>query len=69
MTEYKHYRSNPLFIAGLMLYIGEGDNTGTRLIRLANIKIDIHRIFIGFLRNFLVFHVKRYVFGYSLPCS
>ncbi len=52
-TEYKHYKSNPLFIAGLMLYVGEGDNRDSRLIRLANIKMDIHIIFIMFLREFL----------------
>jgi len=53
VTEYKHYRNNPLFIAGLMLYVGEGDNGDSRLIRLANIKVDIHRIFIAFLEEFL----------------
>jgi predicted transcriptional regulator len=53
VTEYKHYRTNPLFIAGLMLYVGEGDNRDSRLIRLANIQIDIHRIFIAFLEEFL----------------
>ncbi len=53
ITEYKHYKTNPLFIAGLMLYLGEGDTGDSRLIRLANIKIDIHRIFIAFLELFL----------------
>ncbi len=53
VTEYKHYKSNPLFIAGLMLYVGEGDNKDARLIRLANTKVDIHRIFIDFLKEFL----------------
>lgn len=53
IIEYKHYRSKPLFIAGLMFYVGEGDNSDSRLIRLANIKMDIHRIFIAFLEEFL----------------
>ncbi len=53
VTEYKHYRTNPLFIAGLMLYVGEGDNRDERLIRLANTRIEIHRIFIAFLMEFL----------------
>ena len=52
-TEYKHYRTNPLFIAGLMLYVGEGDNVDSRLIRLTNAKMEIHRIFIAFLVEFL----------------
>lgn len=53
VTEYKHYKTNSLFIAGLMLYVGEGDNADSRLIRLANTKADIHRIFIAFLEEFL----------------
>lgn len=53
ITEFKHYKTNPLFIAGLMLYVGEGDNGDSRLIRLANTKMDIHRIFIAFLEAFL----------------
>lgn len=53
VTEYKHYRQHPLFIAGLMLYFGKGDNRDTRLIRLSNTKMEIHRIFIGFLTEFL----------------
>lgn len=53
VTEFKHYKANPLFIAGLMLYVGEGDNKDPRLIRLANTRVEIHRIFIAFLLEFL----------------
>lgn len=53
VTEFKHYKSNPLFIAGLMLYIGEGDNSDNHLIRIANAKVDVHRIFIKFAREYL----------------
>ncbi len=53
VTEFKHYKNNPLFIAGLMLYVGEGDNGDSNLIRLANTKIEIHRIFIKFLTEFM----------------
>jgi transcriptional regulator with XRE-family HTH domain len=53
MTEYKHYRQNPLFIAGLTLYASEGDNSDSRLIRLASTKVETHRIFIAFTREFL----------------
>ncbi len=53
VIEYKHYKTSSLFIAGLMLYVGEGDNGDSRLIRLANIQMDIHRIFIAFLEAFL----------------
>ncbi len=51
--EYKNYSTSPLFIAGLMLYVSEGDNTHTRLIRLTNSRPDIHRIFIDFLTVYL----------------
>ncbi len=52
-TEYKHYKANPLFMAGLMLYVGEGDNSDNRLIRIANPHADVHRIFIKFAQEFL----------------
>lgn len=52
-TEFKHYRSLPLFIAGLMIYVGEGDNRHPRLIRIANSRIDVHKIFIKFTAEFL----------------
>jgi predicted transcriptional regulator len=52
-TEYKHYKNNPLFIAGLMLYVSEGDNQHKRLIRIANARSEIHRIFLDFATEFL----------------
>jgi transcriptional regulator with XRE-family HTH domain len=51
--EYKNYRTSPLFIAGLMLYVSEGDNQNTCLIRMANSRTDLHRIFIRFLTTYL----------------
>jgi transcriptional regulator with XRE-family HTH domain len=51
--EYKNYRTSPLFIAGLMLYVSEGDNQNERLIRMANSRTDLHRIFIRFLTTYL----------------
>lgn len=55
-TEFKHYRTIPLFIAGLMIYVGEGDNRHSRLIRIANSRMDVHRIFIRFAVEFLGIH-------------
>ena len=52
-TEYKHYKKDPLFIAGLMLYVGEGDNKHQRLIRIANARMEVHRIFIRFVVEYL----------------
>jgi transcriptional regulator with XRE-family HTH domain len=51
--EYKNYRTSPLFIAGLMLYVSEGDNQNNRLIRLTSSRTDLHRIFIRFLTSYL----------------
>ncbi len=51
--EYKNYRTSPLFIAGLMLYITEGDVTNDRLIRVTNRRTELHRVFIRFLTTYL----------------
>lgn len=53
VTEFKHYKHNPLFIAGLMLYVSEGDNSDHRLVRIANSRFEIHTIFIRFALEFL----------------
>lgn len=51
--EYKNYRTSPLFIAGLMLYVSAGDTQNDRLIRLTSSKTDLHRIFTRFLTTYL----------------
>jgi hypothetical protein len=53
VIEYKHYRQSPLFMAGLMLYVGEGDNSDNHVIRIANARMDVHRIFIKFSMEYL----------------
>lgn len=52
-VEFQNYRHNPLFMAGLMLYVAEGDNTHSRLIRLANSRPELHALFIRFLTQYL----------------
>ena len=52
-TEYKHYKKDALFIAGLMIYVVEGDNKDKRLIRMANARMDLHLIFLKFLIAYL----------------
>jgi len=52
-TEYKHYRSSPLFMAGLMIYVSEGDRNHPRLIRMANARPELHRIFVRFMKEFM----------------
>ncbi len=46
--EYEIYKKDTLFIAGLMLYAGEGDHLDKGSIRFANVDFDLHRIFINF---------------------
>jgi len=52
-TEYKHYKKDALFIAGLMLYVGEGDHKDERLVRIASARMDVHRLFIRFVLEYL----------------
>jgi transcriptional regulator with XRE-family HTH domain len=58
-VEFKHYQDNPLFVAGIMLYIGEGDNRHRRLIRIANARMDVHKVFIKFATEFLGVEKKK----------
>ena len=52
-VEYQNYRHSPLFMAGLMLYVSEGDKSHARLIRLANSRPELHAVFIRFLARYL----------------
>jgi transcriptional regulator with XRE-family HTH domain len=52
-TEYKHYRTSPLFIAGLALYMSIGDHTDERVVRVTGSNSDLHRIFIRFALEYL----------------
>ena len=42
---------NPLFIAGLMLYWGEGDKASKSQVRLANTDPELIKLFVFFLKN------------------
>lgn len=53
ITEFKHYKKDALFMAGLMLYVGEGDTVDEGLIRIASTRKDVHRIFITFATEYL----------------
>ena len=52
-TEYRHYKANPLFIAGLVLYMAPGGHTQSGPIRITSSQIESHRIFQKFARQFL----------------
>ena len=51
--EYKNYRTAPLFIAGLMLYVSAGDMSQKRSIRLSGSETSQHAIFIRFSTTYL----------------
>jgi hypothetical protein len=51
--EYKHYRHNLLFIAGLTLYLSVGDLSHERIIRVTNNRPELHRTLIKFLVEYL----------------
>ena len=53
VTEYKHYKNDPLFVAGLMLYQASGDMIDERTIRLSTTTMETHAIFIAFLREYM----------------
>ena len=53
VTEFKHYKNNPLFIAGLMLYMSIGDTKSSSLIRMADARPELHMLFIRFLTEYL----------------
>lgn len=49
--EFELFKYHPLFLAGLMVYWGEGDRVTKGLIRIANIDPDMLRLFVGFLER------------------
>jgi transcriptional regulator with XRE-family HTH domain len=51
--EYQNYSKNPLFMAGLALYVALGDKEHSRLLRLSSSKPELHRLFIRFVMQFL----------------
>jgi predicted transcriptional regulator len=52
-TEFRHYKTNPKFMAALMLYLAQGDTTNPRLIRLSDSRPEVHVIFNKFAKSFL----------------
>lgn len=52
-TQFKHYQDDPLFIAGAVLYLAEGNMMPTQSIRISSTKMDVHRIFISFALEYL----------------
>lgn len=53
IAEFELYKKDPLFMAGLMLYAGEGDKSSRNLTRLSNSEFYLHLVFIRFSEKFL----------------
>ena len=51
--EFEIYKNDSLFMAGLMLYAGEGDKSSRNLIRMSNSEFYLHLVFIRFSEKFL----------------
>lgn len=52
-TEFKHYKSSPLFISGLTAYMSVGDLKHSSQIRVTSNKPELHALFIKFLVEYL----------------
>jgi hypothetical protein len=55
--EFHVFKNEPLFMAGLMIYAGEGDKRNDHLSRVSNSDFYIHKIFIRFTEKYL--NIKR----------
>lgn len=53
VTEYKHYKLDPLFIAGVLLYQSHGDMYDNHLLRLSTTAQVAHTVFISFALEYL----------------
>lgn len=52
-VEFKHYKANPLFMAGLVVYLTHGDVSHETSIRLSSNRIIPQQLFVAFAREFL----------------
>ncbi len=66
-TEFKHYKTAPLFCAGLMLYVASGDQKDPSRIRLTSNSPEQHRIFIKFMTEYVGIEKKQLSCWLLLP--
>lgn len=52
-TEFRHYRKDPKFIAGITLYMTIGDMKDTHRLRVSTGNVLFHKIFLSFATDFL----------------
>lgn len=51
--DFETFKNEPLFMAGLMIYAGEGDKASSNLVRISNSEFYLHKIFIKFTLKYL----------------
>lgn len=68
-TEYRHYKKDSLFTAGLMIYLCDGAKADAGRIRLSNRHEDTHRIFQSFLVSYLGIEKSQLQFWLLLPSN
>ena len=51
--DFEQYKHEPLFMAGLMIYAGEGDKRSPNLVRISNSEFYLHKIFIRFALKYI----------------
>ena len=65
-NEFEVYKNDPLFMAGLMVYAGEGDKSSRNLTRVSNSEFYLHLVFIRFSEKFLKMERKNIKIGLVL---
>ncbi len=65
-SEYLVFKDDPLFVAGLMLYDGEGDHLNKNIIRFANTDFGLHKVFINFCKLYLKMSMENIKFSILL---
>lgn len=51
--EFQIFKNDPLFMAGLMIYAGEGDKKSSNISRVSNSEFYLHNIFLKFSEKYL----------------
>lgn len=64
--EFELFKNEPLFIAGLMIYAGEGDKRNRNNTRVSNSEFYLHQITIKFAEKYLGIERKMIKFGLLL---
>ncbi len=58
--KFSKYKNDPIFVAGLMLYLGEGDkNLKLNPVRISNVDFNVLKIFISFSKLYLDIPIER----------